>query len=91
MIAYALWVAALAHAIDSVRAGRAGLSVVLAIAVTVQAALGVATLLYQVPILLALVHQGMAIIVLAIAVVHAESLPQRRSMVTAGEPVARAT
>jgi heme a synthase len=52
---------------------------VLAIAVTIQAALGVATLLYQVPILLALAHQGMAIIVLAIAVMHAERLMPRRS------------
>jgi heme a synthase len=87
MIAYALWVAALAHAIDSVRAGRAGLSVVLAIAVTVQAALGVATLLYQVPILLALVHQGMAIIVLAIAVLHSERLMHRRSLQRAERPI----
>jgi cytochrome c oxidase assembly protein subunit 15 len=91
MIAYALWVAALAHAIDSVRARRAGLSTVLALAVTIQAALGIATLLYQVPIALALAHQGMAIIVLAIAVVHAERLAPRRSVVLAGEPVARAT
>jgi cytochrome c oxidase assembly protein subunit 15 len=87
MIAYVLWVAALAHAIDSVRAGRAGLSIVLAIAVTIQAALGIETLLYQVPILLAIAHQGMAIIVLAIAVVHAERLLQRRGVVAVGEPV----
>jgi cytochrome c oxidase assembly protein subunit 15 len=91
MIAYALWVAALVHAIDSVRASRAGLSIVLAIAVTIQAGLGVATLLYQVPILLALAHQGMAIIVLAIAVAHAERLLQRRNVVAAGAPLARAT
>jgi cytochrome c oxidase assembly protein subunit 15 len=91
MIAYALWVAALAHAIDSVRARRAGLSIVLAIAVTIQAALGIATLLYQVPISLALAHQGMAIIVLAIAVMHAERLVSRRSEAVAGEPVARTT
>jgi heme a synthase len=91
IIAYALWVGALAHAIDSVRAGKAGLSIILAVAVTIQAALGIATLLYHVPIMFALVHQAMAIIVLAIAVVHTESLPQRRSMVAAREPVASAT
>jgi cytochrome c oxidase assembly protein subunit 15 len=60
---------------------------VLAIAVTVQAALGVATLLYQVPILLALVHQGMAIIVLAIAVLHSERLMHRRSLQRAERPI----
>jgi heme a synthase len=91
MIAYALWIVALAHAIDSVRAGRAGLSIVLAIAVTIQAALGIATLLNQVPISLALTHQGMAIIVLAIAVVHAERLSPRRNVVVTGAPLARAT
>jgi cytochrome c oxidase assembly protein subunit 15 len=91
MIAYALWVAALAHAIDSVRARRAGLSTVLALAVTIQAALGIATLLYQVPISLALAHQGMAIIVLAIAAAHAERLVLRRGVALTGEPVAHAT
>ena len=88
MMAYALWVVVLAHAIDSVRAGRAGLSIVLAVAVTIQAALGITTLLYQVPISLALAHQGMAIIVLAIAVVHTERLTPRRSEALAGKPVA---
>jgi cytochrome c oxidase assembly protein subunit 15 len=91
MIAYALWVGALAHAIDSVRAGRAGLSIVLALAVTIQAGLGIVTLLYQVPISLAIAHQGMAIIVLAIAVVHAERLLQRRGVVAAGAQIAPAT
>jgi len=91
MIAYVLWVAAVAHAVDAGRAGRAGLSIVLALALTIQATLGIATLLHQVPILLALAHQGMAIIVLAIAVVHAERLAPRRSVAPAGEPVAHAT
>ncbi len=91
IIAYALWVAALAHAIDSGRARRAGLSIVLAVAVTIQAALGIATLLYQVPISFALAHQGMAIIVLAITVMHAERLVLRRSVAPAGAPVARTT
>jgi heme a synthase len=90
-IAYALWAVALVHAIDAARAGRARLPIVLAIAVTVQAALGIATLLYQVPISLALAHQGMAIIVLSIAVVHAERLATSRSVVPVGESVVSAT
>src|SRR3954452_17494676 len=91
MIAYVLWVTALAHAIDAVRASRTGLSIVLALALTIQAGLGIATLLYQVPISLALAHQGMAIIMLAIAVAHAERLATRRGVLPAGEPVASAT
>jgi cytochrome c oxidase assembly protein subunit 15 len=91
MIAYVLWVAALVHAIESARAGRAGLSIVLATAVTLQAALGIATLVHHVPILLALAHQGMAIFVLAIAVVHAERLTPTRSVALAEEQIARAT
>jgi cytochrome c oxidase assembly protein subunit 15 len=60
---------------------------VLAIAVTVQAALGVATLLYQVPILLALAHQGMAVVVLAIAVLHSERLMHRPSVQRVERPI----
>jgi heme a synthase len=91
MIAYVLWVAALVHALDALRARRAGLAIALALALTIQAALGITTLLYQVPILLALAHQGMAIIVLAVAVVHAARLAPRRSTVTVGKPVVSAT
>jgi len=90
-IAYLLFVAALVHAVDALRAGRAGQSLLLAGAVTIQAALGITTLVHQVPIGLALAHQGMAIIVLAIAVVHAERLMPRHSLAPAGAPVARAT
>jgi heme a synthase len=90
-IAYLLFVAALLHAADAVRAGRGAPALALAGAVTIQATLGIATLIYQVPIGLALAHQGMAILVLAIAVVHAERLVPRRSVVLAGASVARAT
>jgi cytochrome c oxidase assembly protein subunit 15 len=41
---------------------------------TLQATLGILTLLHEVPILLALVHQGVAILVLTLAVVQAERL-----------------
>lgn len=90
-IAYVLWIAALVHAADAARAGRGVLSLALAVAVTIQAALGIWTLLYQVPIGLALLHQGMAILLLAIAVMHAERLMPRRSIAAARHPVARAT
>jgi heme a synthase len=89
-IAYVLIVAALLHAADAVRAGRGVLALALAGAVAIQAALGIATLLHQVPIGLALAHQGMAVVVLAIAVMHAERLMPRRSVAPTAAPVARA-
>ncbi|HKH02263.1 MAG TPA: COX15/CtaA family protein [Bradyrhizobium sp.] len=83
MIAYALFVLALVHAIDAVRS-RAGAPAVtgalwLAAAVTLQAVLGIVTLLNQVPIGLGLAHQAVAIAVLTLAVVQAERLSARRS------------
>ena len=78
MVAYAIWVLAGLHAIDARQARRgAGGAVLLAAAVTAQAALGVVTLLYQAPLPLALTHQILAIIVFTIAVVHAERLSHR--------------
>ncbi len=84
MVAYALWAMALLHLADAVRARSARANVDgalwLAIAITVQAMLGIFTLLYQVPILLALAHQAVAIVVLTLAVVQLERLaaPQAR-------------
>jgi len=80
MMAYALFAVAGLHAIDAWRSGSGaarGGATLLAAAVTVQAGLGIATLLGQVPIGLALAHQGMAVVTLAIAVVHAERLSPR--------------
>ena len=76
--AYVLWLAAVVHAFDTARAlpdhpSAAGAAII-AVAVTVQAVLGVLTLLYQVPIALALAHQAMALVVLTLAVAHAERL-----------------
>jgi cytochrome c oxidase assembly protein subunit 15 len=75
MMAYLLWGLAVLHALDVVRTIRDGAAlngaITLAIAITIQAAIGIVTLLYQVPISYALVHQAAAMIVLAIAVVHA--------------------
>jgi cytochrome c oxidase assembly protein subunit 15 len=80
MMAYVLFAVAGLHAIDAWRSGSGaarGGATLLAAAVTVQAGLGIATLLGQVPIGLALAHQGMAVVTLAIAVVHAERLSPR--------------
>jgi cytochrome c oxidase assembly protein subunit 15 len=55
------------------RALRLG-AIVLAGAVTLQAILGIATLLHQAPLGLALAHQTMAIAVLTIATVHAAGI-----------------
>jgi cytochrome c oxidase assembly protein subunit 15 len=81
MIAYALWLAAMAHAFDAVwtgrRAGAVGSALALAAAVTLQAALGILTLLEQAPLVLALAHQGMAMVVLTVAAVHAQRMTAR--------------
>jgi cytochrome c oxidase assembly protein subunit 15 len=100
MTGYALWLAATWHAADVVRskcvaAARNG-ALALACAVTLQAGLGIVTLLHRAPLPLALLHQAGAILVLAIAVIHAERLAPRRGTIdqTAGDlaaPVPRGT
>jgi heme a synthase len=82
MTAYALLVLAAFHAIDAVRS-RAGTAAVngalwLLAAITLQATLGILTLLNQVPIGLALTHQAAAIAVLTLAVLQAERLAARQ-------------
>lgn len=82
MTAYALFVLTLLHALDAIRL-RAGASVIggavwLAAAMTLQATLGILTLLNQVPIGLALAHQAAAILVLTLAVVQTERLAVRQ-------------
>ena len=78
MLAYAIWLLAVVHAIDAMRSEadlRARrVAVVLALLVTVQAALGIATLLLVVPLALAIAHQAMAAVVLTLAIIHAERL-----------------
>ena len=83
MTAYALLALAILHAIDAVRS-RAGTAVVngawwLVVAITLQATLGILTLLHQVPIDLALGHQAVAIVVLTLAVFQVERLVARRA------------
>jgi cytochrome c oxidase assembly protein subunit 15 len=83
MAAYALLALAFLHAVDALRS-RATATVIngavaLAAAVTLQAALGILTLLHQVPILLALAHQAMAVVVLTLAILQAERMAARRA------------
>ena len=78
MLAYAIFALAIWHAVDVVRTARRGAAVssalTLASVITLQAGLGIVTLLHVTPLPLALAHQAMAVIVLAIAVVHAAGL-----------------
>src|SRR5215203_1305595 len=65
MVAYALWVAVIAHAVHAARTARGRAlpgALALACAVTLQAVLGIVTLLYQAPISLSLLHQEMGIV-----------------------------
>ena len=82
MVAYAMWLAALAHAVDVYRSSRRGPlltgALALAVVVTLQAAIGVVTLLHQAPISLALLHQVMAVATLTIAVIHAQRMSLRQ-------------
>jgi cytochrome c oxidase assembly protein subunit 15 len=78
MIAYLLVAGALLHVADVARGGKrhnalAG-ALALAGATVIQAGLGILTLLYQAPLALALAHQGMAMVVLTVAVVHAQRM-----------------
>jgi cytochrome c oxidase assembly protein subunit 15 len=78
MMAYALWLIAVLHVADVAWSRQRGSvlvgALVLAGALTLQAALGVVTLMEAVPLALALLHQAMAIVVLTIAVLHAQRL-----------------
>jgi len=77
MMAYGLITVAVLHAVDCAwrgpRAVRAG-AAALALLVLVQAALGIATLLWHVPLPLALAHQAGAVVVLVAATLHAHNL-----------------
>ena len=86
MTAYALLALALLHALDAMRVARRR-AVCLRRMVAgrrdqLQAALGILTLLNQVPIDLALSHQAVAIVVLTLAIVQMEQLSPRRIELT---------
>jgi len=78
MLADGIWLLAMVHAVDawSTRRNVRG-ALILAGAVTLQAALGIVTLLYEAALPLALAHQVLAMVVFTIAIVHAERLSHR--------------
>jgi cytochrome c oxidase assembly protein subunit 15 len=87
MAAYALELFVLLHTVDVARTLRGGAALTgalaLASAMTLQATLGIATLIHQAPLALALPHQTMAVVLLAIAVVHAKRLAREPAQVGA--------
>ncbi len=85
IVAYAIFFAALVHAVDvgrSVedRGVRSGAFVLLA-AIILQISLGIATLLLVVPLSLALLHQAVAMLVLTVASVHAANSSRARRVI----------
>jgi heme a synthase len=82
MLAYALLLIAFAHLVDVARTAPGGPVYAgarwLALAVVVQAGIGMVTLISVAPISLSLLHQGMAIALLTAAVLHAQGLAWSR-------------
>jgi cytochrome c oxidase assembly protein subunit 15 len=81
MLAYTIWLFALVHVFavaGTVKKGRVVIgAITLAAAVTLQAALGIVTLLLGVPIAIALMHQAIAMLVLTVATLHAADVADR--------------
>lgn len=71
---YLLFAVVLLHAAQARRSDHAGGAFVLAGLVALQAAIGIATLVYSVPLPLALLHQLGAVAVLALAVTHRRAM-----------------
>jgi heme a synthase len=90
MMAYALWLLAIWHAVDVIRSRRRGAiragALALAGMVTLQAGIGIVTLLHQAPLPLALLHQITGIAVLTVAVIHAERLSTRQAAAQTAAP-----
>jgi cytochrome c oxidase assembly protein subunit 15 len=74
LVAYVLFALAILHAIQSRGTPHAARAVLLAGLVTLQAAIGITTLLMVVPLHLALTHQFGAVVVLAAAVLHVRAM-----------------
>jgi cytochrome c oxidase assembly protein subunit 15 len=77
MVAYVLFGVALVHAVDTQRAGPVPAALrgaILFALVTVQAMLGIVTLLWSAPLWLSLLHQAGAVAVLVAATVHVARL-----------------
>lgn len=90
MLAYAIWICALLHLLDVARTANRGAAlagaIVLFAAVTLQAALGIWTLLSVAPLSLSLLHQAMAMLVLTAAITHAARTIPRRLPAAVGDP-----
>jgi cytochrome c oxidase assembly protein subunit 15 len=75
MLAYTIWLCALLHLIDVAATVKKGPTLIGAVALlivaTLQAVLGIVTLLLVAPLLLSLLHQATAMLVLTAATVHA--------------------
>jgi cytochrome c oxidase assembly protein subunit 15 len=82
MVAYLLVALAALHAADCARSGdrrhRAG-ALALVLVLLLQAALGVATIVWHVPLSLALAHQAVAVLALIVATVHAADIHAERA------------
>jgi cytochrome c oxidase assembly protein subunit 15 len=95
MVAYLTWTVAVLHALDAgySRIDRRSWAEAIALAavVTAQAVLGIVTLLNVVPLGLSLAHQAFAIVVLTVAVSHAERLNHRERLaaIPAGAALSR--
>jgi cytochrome c oxidase assembly protein subunit 15 len=91
--AYAIFICALLHALDVARTVKGGPArsgaFVLAACVALQVALGVATLVWRVPLAVALAHQAAAMLVLTAAVVHAANVTKRPIRHSGFAPLAR--
>jgi heme a synthase len=74
MLSYIIWLLAIVHIVDAWRGSAKHSALWLAILVSAQAMLGIATLLHVAPLGLSLAHQGLAVVVLTAAVLHAEAL-----------------
>jgi heme a synthase len=81
MMAYLLWITAMLHVADVIRSKRGGAILLGALAVTalvtIQAGIGIVTLLLITPTPLALLHQAFGIVLLTVTIVHAENLSLR--------------
>jgi len=87
MLAYAIFVGALLHALDAARTAKAGRvrggAFVLLAALALQVALGILTLVWRVPLFVALLHQAAAMLVLTVATLHAAAVTPRAMRVFA--------
>ncbi|HEX2140622.1 MAG TPA: COX15/CtaA family protein [Woeseiaceae bacterium] len=90
MMAYLLWALSCLHAVHLARGRQEDSAIttagLLALAITVQAFVGIATLLMQAPLVLALAHQALAVGVLTLAVLHAQRLAPQRRVASAAHP-----